>query len=144
MYNLPVAIWQIYQEDDCSSEFNDLSLHFVNFADPLITLLWSQICSISLLFHCCYCFFFCFFIFKICIYYAEKDGERESYAGSMPRAEPHTGFDFTTLRWWLSQNQESDTQPSELPSRPSVSLEYAFCLFFLVLTETGISHYLWY
>ena len=36
-------------------------------------------------------------------------------ADSLLSAEPEVGLSLTTLRSYLSQNQESDAQPAELP-----------------------------
>ena len=44
----------------------------------------------------------------------------ESQADSLLRAEPELRLDLMTLRSWPCWNQESDTQPTELPRCPSI------------------------
>jgi len=47
-----------------------------------------------------------------------KGRERESQADSPLSAEPNSGLSLRTLGHDLSQNQESDAQPTEPPRHP--------------------------
>ena len=52
---------------------------------------------------------------------AEREGERESKAGSWPSREPDEGFELTNSEIHdLSRNQESDAQATEPPRHPKI------------------------
>ena len=67
---------------------------------------------------------------------AEKEGERESRAGSTLSTEPDSGPDPRSLRSRdLSGPEESDAQPTELPRCPQICLLNQFCIYSSVGTN---------